>query len=282
MDLITVGGIAPIVVRRSAGAVKQQQDMVVRETPITVYVNGWETATLISSPDGIRELTVGFLFGEGILTQIDDLESLVIETETGSVHVEIKGYSLQSSPGFVKRYTGSCYGRSLTSFYYLSDARLCRENTNEVQISSNTVFQLMDSLEARAHIFRRTGGVHCAALADENGLIAYYEDIGRHNTLDKLLGYKLLGNVETEDKIIVFSGRVSSEIVLKVSKLHCPILIARSAPTELALTLADDLGVTVVGFARDERFNLYTHPGRVYITPPLNDRVSSERSGMPG
>lgn len=252
-----------VVVDRERGAGSPLRDYVAQEMAVTVYINGWETATLICSLSNIRELVVGFLCGEGIVSGISDMESLVMDTATGRVDVEMPGYTPSNSRDFMRRYFGSSCGRSRTSFYFAADATLCERNEHEGQISSDTVFSLMEQLEERSALYRQTGGAHCAALADGEKLIACYEDVGRHNTLDKLLGHKLLEGLDTTGNVIVFSGRVSSEIVLKVSKLGCPILIARSAPTELALILAEDLAITVIGFSREERFNLYTHHQRI-------------------
>lgn len=92
-----------------------------------------------------------------------------------------------------------------------------------------------------------------------------FEDIGRHNAVDKIFGYCFLNNIELKDKIMVFSGRVSTEILIKVARMGIPILVSRSAPTDLAINMADELGVTVVGFTRGERMNVYTHPERIRL-----------------
>jgi len=112
--------------------------------------------------------------------------------------------------------------------------------------------------------------VHSAALADDERVLIFQQDIGRHNTLDKIMGQCFLKEIQLDDKVIVFSGRVSSEILLKAAKMGVPILISRSAPTDLALELADDLGITVIGFARGDKFNIYTHYHRVLVEDDID------------
>jgi FdhD protein len=122
---------------------------------------------------------------------------------------------------------------------------------------------LISLLEEKSVTFRRTGGVHSAALADSNGLIARYEDVGRHNAVDKSLGYALLNQIDPNDKILVLSGRIASEILLKAARSRIPMFLSRSAPTYLAVELANKLGITVVGFARGEQLNVYSYMERV-------------------
>ncbi len=114
--------------------------------------------------------------------------------------------------------------------------------------------------------FKHTGGVHNAALCNTDGIILARTDIGRHNALDKIYGHCLKNNIRLDDKIIAFSGRISSEVLLKVSKIGVSIILSKSAPTELALEMAEQLGITAIGFIRNNRLNIYTHPERIIET----------------
>jgi FdhD protein len=115
----------------------------------------------------------------------------------------------------------------------------------------------------RSQVYRTTGGVHSAALCDTGSILLFNEDIGRHNAIDKIFGECILRDISVDDRIIITSGRVSSEILLKVIKRNIPILISKSAPTDLGVRLANDLGVTLVGFVRGERMNVYSNGWRV-------------------
>lgn len=136
-------------------------------------------------------------------------------------------------------------------------------NGVHVQVAAEDCFRLMKEMQQSAETFRHTGGVHNASLCDVNAIILSRMDIGRHNALDKIYGYCLKNNISISDKIIVFSGRISSEILLKVAKIGCEIILSKSAPTELALQLAEELGITTIGFIRNQSLNVYTHPERV-------------------
>lgn len=244
----------------------QGEDLIVRESALTIYVNGEELATVVCSPTYLEYMAVGFLCSEGVLRRPEDLKRIEIDEEQGTARVETAGQTNKlAEKVFLKRYITPCCGRSRASFYFATDAILCRPVTADLKITAATVRSLAASLEQSSQLFQRTGGVHNAALASGESLLIFQEDIGRHNALDKIMGQCFLEGIPQDDKSIVFSGRVSSEIILKIVKMGIPVLISRSAPTDLALALADDLGVTVVGFAREHRCNIYTHPERIIL-----------------
>lgn len=136
-------------------------------------------------------------------------------------------------------------------------------NDISVELSIKDCFQLMNKLQQSAATFQETGGVHNAAICDKNGFMLSRMDIGRHNALDKLYGYCLKHHISIRDKVVVFSGRISSEILLKVAKIGCEVVLSKSAPTELALNLAEELRITTVGFIRSDSLNIYTCPERI-------------------
>jgi FdhD protein len=243
-----------------------QTDLIVREKAITIYVNFEELATVVCSPSYLVYMAVGFLCSEGILRNRQDLKDITVEEDKGLVYVEVNEYEQKlAGKVFLKRYITPCCGRSRASFYFSTDALLCKTVVSDVRIPASKVRSLAEELEERSKLFRRTGGVHSAALAVDDEILIFQEDIGRHNTLDKIMGQCFLDEIPFDDKVIIFSGRVSSEILLKAAKMGVPILVSRSAPTDLALNLAEDLGITVVGFARGEKFNIYTHRQRVLV-----------------
>lgn len=241
------------------------EDTVVAEKAMTISINGSDYATIVCSPWDLKDITIGYLCSEGRLKHFEDLKTVSIDEENGYAYFEIEGYESNTSD-HMKRYVNASCGKNRSAFYYANDALLCQKNTADITLSPETILTLSSRLEEQADLFKQTGGVHCAAISDQQNLWIFAEDIGRHNTLDRLYGYCFQKQIPLHDKIVVFSGRIASEILLKTAKMGCPVLLSRSAPTNLALKLAEDLGITVIGFARGNRFNIYTHPERVNMT----------------
>lgn len=256
--------IEVIKVNGSESQIKKEQ--VVTERALTVYLNGQELVTMVYSPGYEKELVTGFLVSEGIIKRPDQLVKFSYDMQEGLAWVDTAEKSILEETLFMKRYMTSCCGKGRTSFYFANDARLAQKIDSPLQITSKDVSYYINLMEEKSELFRRTGGVHGGALASDGQLQYFAFDIGRHNVLDKLYGQVFLEGIDISRKIIVFSGRISSEILIKTAKMGCPILIGVSAPTDLALNLAKELGITVIGFARQERMNLYTHPERIIIS----------------
>ncbi|UOQ46501.1 formate dehydrogenase accessory sulfurtransferase FdhD [Halobacillus salinarum] len=248
----------------------ETEDVVAVEYPITIHINGEEFATMVCTPLHLEELVVGFLASEGAILKRTDIASLEIDEDAGFAHVELNR-SLPDLTQGNKRWIGSCCGKS-RAFYFQNDAKTARTVMNHFQIKPGQCFNLMEAFHTQAEMFQKTGGVHQAALATEEGLELVFSDIGRHNALDKLYGYMLLHQLTKRNKLIIFSGRISSEVLLKISKMGIGLLLSKSAPTNLALELAEDLNITAVGFVRKERMNVYTHPERLNMEGQANNR----------
>lgn len=244
------------------GTMVKQTTSIAVEHPITIIVNGKEFAKLVCSPEYAKELVVGFLASEGIIYRYQAIQSLNMDEEAGFAYVEIDKLPDGYDQDYSKRFISSCCGKS-RQFYLGNDAKTTRTVMSKLTISASNCLYLMEQLQQASDQVRQTGDVHNAALAKTRGLQLIRTDIGRHNALDKLFGSVLINHIPVQDKIIAFSGRVSSEVLLKTAKMRIPILISKSAPTNLALRLADELGITVIGFARKNRLNVYTHPSRI-------------------
>ncbi len=130
-------------------------------------------------------------------------------------------------------------------------------------VSASQIFALAKKFQLSSETYRSTGGVHSAALCNNTGILVFAEDIGRHNAIDKIFGRCLLDGIPTDDCMIITSGRIASEILLKVARRHIPLIISKSAPTELGVRLAGDFGITLIGFVRGKRMNVYTNDWRV-------------------
>ncbi len=249
--------------RSGDGWKAEQGEAVATEYPLTLYLNDEEIATLVCTPSDLHDLATGYLTAEGLL-EPDEPRTLRIDEREGMAFVEVpRDLPDTLQDDLNRRFLGSCCGKSRSGFYFANDAETAGTVSADWSVDPDECLRLMDRLHESSELFTRTGGVHNAALASAGELQVIRSDIGRHNTLDKLYGHALQNDIDPNQHLIVFSGRISSEILLKVSKMNCPILVSTSAPTDLALNLADQLGITAAGFARGDTLNLYTHPDRM-------------------
>ena len=235
---------------------------VVRESPLTIFLNNQELVTLLCSPTDLRYLVVGFLLSEGLIEGKGDIKNLIVDDQRGVVRVDTKEEKESANELIFKRFITSGCGRG-TSFYSAADVQGQTKIESQIKISALEVFSLVKQFQHYSKIYRITGGVHSAALCDTTNILVFADDIGRHNAVDKILGQCLLDDIPTGEHMIVTSGRISSEILLKVAKRDIPIIISKSAPTNLAVRLANDLGITLIGFVRGKRLNAYTNDWRI-------------------
>ncbi|MBY0025753.1 formate dehydrogenase accessory sulfurtransferase FdhD [Priestia aryabhattai] len=246
------------------GEMESVEDKIVTEFPVTVKINEEEFVTMVCSPQYIEDMVIGYLASEGVIREYKDIKNIWVQEKEGYVHVTIDKLNPYFQNLQNKRYITSCCGASRQGFVFINDALTAKKmNDISVELSIKDCFQLMNKLQQSAATFQETGGVHNAAICDKNGFMLSRMDIGRHNALDKLYGYCLKNHISIRDKVVVFSGRISSEILLKVAKIGCEIVLSKSAPTELALDLAEELRITTVGFIRNDSLNIYTCPERI-------------------
>ena len=234
------------------------EDSIVRELPLTILLNNKELVTMLCSPSDLDSLAVGFLFSEGLLNNRDEIRGIAVDGRKGVVRVKTSTEP-DSSLLFKRLITTGC-GRG-ASFY--TDARGLPKVESRLVISADSVFRLVHDFQHHSLIYRTTGGVHSAALCDTDNILCSAEDIGRHNAIDKIFGHCILNNIPTDNRIIITSGRVSSEIMLKVARGKVPVLISVSAPTDAGVNLASTAGITLVGFVRGGRMNVYAHGWRI-------------------
>lgn len=254
------------IIRISKGGVQHTEDTVVTEFPVTVKINGQEFVTMVCTPEYIEDMVIGYLASEGVIRKYEEIKEIWYQEKEGYVHVKTDKLNPYYQEFQNKRYITSCCGGSRQGFVFVNDALTAKKMENmTVKLTPDDCFRLMKDLQQSAVTFQQTGGVHNAALCDVNGLVLSRMDIGRHNALDKIYGYCLKNGISIEGKAIVFSGRISSEILLKVAKIGCELILSKSAPTELALELAEGLGITTVGFIRNDSMNIYTCPDRIQL-----------------
>lgn len=248
------------ILRITADRQEQLEDTVVTESALTIMLNDAELVTMLCSPQDIDYLAIGFLASEGLILRREDIKKVSVYPHKGVVQVRTTT-GLTPAPGAVPRrlVTSGCGQSTAVIGGGIPPAKVRSVAT----ASPAQVLALMKKFQQRCHIFRETGGVHAAALCDTNEILVFHEDIGRHNAIDKVLGQCLLDDIATGDRLLLTSGRISSEVVLKTARRDIPLLVSKSPPTSLAITLAKELGITLIGFVRGQRMNVYANEWRV-------------------
>lgn len=239
------------------------KDEVICEYPFTIYLNHQEIITLLCIPENLEELTVGFLLSEGFLDSFDEISSYNLDKEKGNIriHANIKEKTLREKLRGKRTITSGC-GKG-SSFYNVLDSTASMKIKEIMELKLLNVVKLMRDFNNRSILFNDTGGVHSCALCIDDRILVHRDDIGRHNALDKILGWGHIEGEDFKDKAVLTTGRISSEILIKIARRGIPVIISRSAPTSLAVDLAKELGVTLVGFARGDKMNIYTNFGSV-------------------
>jgi FdhD protein len=240
--------------------VKPGTHEVIDEVPEALFVNGRHAMTSMMSPVGLEDFVTGYLFTEQIIKSADEIESIRIEKNRISVITK----NLFKVLGPKKTILSGCGGATS----YIDTTKLPRISSDfslAPEVISSTVKSVLES-----ELHNKTGGIHVVGLASEAGIIARSEDIGRHNALDRVIGYGLKNDVDFSSTFAICSGRISSEMVRKCLIASIPIIVSRGATTTLAITIAEETGLCVVGFVRSTKMNVYTHPEHVKGMPSFS------------
>lgn len=238
------------------------EDVVARESPLTIILNDQELVTLLCSPVNQKYLALGFLFSEGLIKSKDEVKKLMVDERRGIVRVETFEDRSFANELMFKRFITSGCGKG-ASFYTVADAQNQTKVESQIQVSTHDILSLVSDFQRRSQVYKETGGVHSAALCDTENILVFSEDIGRHNALDKIFGECILKDISVDGRIVISSGRISSDMLLKVAKRSIPIIVSKSAPTDLGVKLAQELSITLIGFARGRRMNVYANEWRV-------------------
>lgn len=236
----------------------KEKDTVVVESPFTIFIDEKEIITLLCTPKSLEELSIGFIISEGFIDSMGDIEKIRIDEKSSIGYVSLKRKNIFTEKFQGKRTITSGCGKG-TVFYNILDSFKSKKIENPLDIDVETIKQNMRDFNKRSELFLETGGVHSCGLYGGKEMLIFEEDIGRHNALDKIIGKALKENIDLKDKMIFTSGRISSEILIKTAKRQISTIVSRSAPTSLAIDMAKQLGINLVGFVRGEKLNLYTN-----------------------
>jgi FdhD protein len=256
-----------------SGKSKVVEDGLIVESPVMLFVNGELWLTFMCTPNQLEALAVGFLYNEGVIGSLDQVADIHV-CDSGDI-VDIWLDHNVEKPKDWKR-TSGCTG-GYTAIDLLS---INPEFNNGMSLESNYVRNLVERLFESQSLYNKAGGVHTSILTDGDQVTVTAEDVGRHNSLDKIAGKCLLENITVPKKILLTTGRISSDMLQKSARIGAPIVISRTSPTSMSVDLAEKWGITLIGYARRDRFNLYTHPGRIIVSD-LKEVYHVERSASP-
>ena len=230
------------------------------ETPVSLTVNGQVWLSFMCTPVYLEAMAAGFLYNEGVIDSMAEVADVRLCEHGDNVDVWLNHQAEQPTSW---RRTSGCTG-GVTAVDLLAKPHVSFEENN-FKVSPEAVGHLVEMLFESQELYRETGGVHTSALSDGQTVLLSAEDIGRHNTLDKIAGLCLMQDVWPKTRILITTGRISSEMLQKAARLQAPILISRTSPSSLSIEMAERYGITLIGYARRHRFNVYSNVQRVSL-----------------
>lgn len=230
------------------------------ESPVSLTVNGAVWLSFMCTPVDLEAMAVGFLYNEGVIESMDDVADVRVCEHGDNVDVWLK-YNAEQPTSW--RRTSGCTG-GVTAVDLLARPNVSFEE-DRFKLGPEAIGRLVEMLFEAQALYRETGGVHTSALSDGETIVFSAEDIGRHNTLDKIAGLCLMNDVWPATRVLITTGRISSEMLQKAARLQAPILISRTSPSSLSIEMAKRYGITLIGYARRHRFNVYSNGQRVGV-----------------
>lgn len=259
---IEVGPTETFEIVKIKGQSKERiKEHVASEAALTINTDAKELVTLLCTPQEIEDLVRGFLFTSGYVLGASEIERIDIDTQCWTADVRLSDSSKAKERFFRKIHTSGCSGGVMLQDVF-EEFKKTKEGS-DLFLSSHEISALMNIFQKMSVTFFATGCTHSSALADREGILVFREDIGRHNAIDKVVGNAIEANISLKDKIMFTSGRISMEVIFKMQKCNIPVVVSRSAPTDKAIKLAKHLGITLIGFARSRRMNVYSGEARI-------------------
>lgn len=245
------------------------------EYPITLKVNGYEVAVFQLTNQDLEDWSYGYLFSEGLINNADDIVTLKVDEEYGEIHVEVRDdIDAEKMLNKKKHYTAGC-GRGVT-FFSMTDVKSFNKVSNDRKYKLSYLLKKQAEFARNSPLYLETGGMHGACILDETGAQIIREDIGRHNAVDKVIGYAVRNRLNPDSLVLLTTGRISYEMLSKAAKFGFATVGSRTAATKQAIQLARYLNIEVVGYLRGRRAITYTTKGRV-----IDDVTNSNRGAQP-
>jgi len=250
-------GVVKLAYHEYRGEWEAVEEEVIEESFVSIFVNGAELATVMCSPREQDRLALGFLCNEGIIAGMDDVRAAHICPSGTCVDVWLKRGDFVRPQRLIL--TSGCGGG--VTFDDLS--KTVTPLDSALTIAAERLVELMNAMQQRESLYARARGVHTSALSDGEQLVVLSEDVGRHNTIDKLRGACLIEGIDPRGMLLLCTGRISSEMINKTARMGCPIVASRTSPTSLSVQLAREWNITLVGYVRRGSMNVYAHPERL-------------------
>jgi FdhD protein len=250
----------------STGKKNKIVDYIAEETPLQLFVNSTFWATILCTPTNLKQLAVGHLLSEGIIKSIQEIEEIILKEKENTCIVKLdQKVNVESRISISRlhaRVIASACG-SGSPYQYKGKIPFV---DSKLKVKAQVIFDSVNQLNFKAEGFRQTGGLHVAAIYKAEGsLLALAEDVGRHNAVDKVIGMIALDKVDFAECFLTLSGRMSGDVAFKAAKVGLPIIASLSAALSSGIATAEESNVTLAGFVRGKRLNVYTSPERIII-----------------
>ena len=244
MNLLTVN-VKALRINLREKLIEEVEETIARETSIKIYVNDNHLVTLFASPSQLKELAIGWLLSQGIIKSVDEINEVKVEEDT----VKIK-----------------CTSKIETRIKLAEASKIPKLIVkSKYRVKAEEILRLANMLNRLSKVFKVTGGTHSAAIFEDGKLVAFAEDASRHNAVDKAIGIAALRKADFSKSILVISGRQPANMVLKAAHVGIPIVASIAAPLDSGVKAAEKTGITLIGFVRRQRMNIYSNPERVKV-----------------
>lgn len=236
---------------------------VIVETPVSLTVNGNVWLTFMCTPSNLDALAIGFLFNEGFIKTYEEVESIRVCPNGRNIDIWLN-HKIEE-PTDWRRTSGCTGGLTTIDLEKIDEIILGQKITTTKKYTPKKIYKLTAMLFDSQSLYKKSGGVHTSALANDEEIFLVTEDIGRHNTLDKIAGRMIIEKIQLDNIVLLTTGRISADMLQKAARIRSPLVISRTSPSSLAIALAEFTGITIIGYSRRSSFRIYTHPDRIEV-----------------
>ncbi|MBY9005831.1 MAG: formate dehydrogenase accessory sulfurtransferase FdhD [Candidatus Lokiarchaeota archaeon] len=255
---------------------KEIFDQVLVEKSINILINSQPLVNIICLPKDIKQLAIGFLYSIGVIDNIRDIKTIKIDESKVNIQLKssrtLKNISNYLKKNPISRIIDTSCGissswRDIIKQKLNNDKEKNTSSDKDIQINQENIFLALKEMQINTTLFRETGGCHGASIfnIEDKKMLIIMEDIGRHNAIDKAIGELIINNIPLNNVLLTTTGRLTGDVVLKAIRAKIPIVASISAPIESGIRLAFAYGITLIGFVRGSRMNIYTHPKRIIL-----------------